>query len=54
MKQTKIFTVRVSAEKWSIIERFRAVAVRKNGRAWGVIGDELIHALELYLEKYEK
>ena len=54
MTSTRIFTARVDAEKWAIIESFRAVAVRKNGRAWGVIGDELIHALELYLEKYEK
>ena len=54
MKETRILTFRVDIRNWSIIERFRATAVKRRGRAWGVIGEELIHALELYLEKYEK
>ena len=54
MKETRILTFRVDADKWSVVERFRATAVKRRGRAWGAIGEELIHALELYLEKYEK
>ena len=54
MTRKRTFTVRVDESKWSIIERFRAIAVKRNGRAWSVMGDELILALTLYLEKYEK
>ena len=54
MTERKTFTVRVDASKWSTIERFRATAVKRHGRAWSVMGDELILALSLYLEKYEK
>ena len=39
-------------DRW-VINMFRTTVAKKTGRMWGVVGDELLNAMKLYVAAYE-